>query len=159
MISATVKRTKTLSMGQFQKTLRKVNIGVGLVGLAAKDKHGDSSLSILEVGVIQEFGTDTIPARKWLSKSFRAQKDYVYRQYKKKLSASIKSNSLQTEKVSEEIATAVVQRVQAYMTAGPHLTPALAESTVHKKQKTSTQPTRPVFEKGILAAAISWRKL
>ena len=159
MIKAKITRKRFLPMDRFQSIPAKVDIAVGLVGPKAAVKHADSELSVAEIGTVHEFGTETIPARRWLSVAFSSQRELLKRAYSFAWKKQLKNPRLSLNAVAASTGSLAARSIRLYMLKGPHFKPALSPETIKEKRKTSTDPTRPLFNKGQLAASISWMKI
>lgn len=157
MISVRVKRRSILPLSRFQRGPKVVNSVLGLVGPKAALKHPGSRLTNAQIGVIHELGTSRIPARHWFQISFKAVQPGLLREYRKLIKSQLANKRPNLYAMATSISKTAQRRIRLYMTRGPHFRPALSPSTIARKRKTSIDPTRPVFETGMLAAAVEYQ--
>jgi hypothetical protein len=125
-------------------------ITVGILAEAGKESHGDDSLTVLEVAVFNEFGTDRIPERSFIRAWFDENESRLGIAVKR-MTASVIAGKRTKEQALELLAQACVGQIQKRIANG--ISPPNAESTI--AQKGSSKPLIGVT--GQLRTSISYR--
>ncbi len=122
------------------------------VGILAKDgaqpKEGDDDLTLLQVAIWNEFGTDNIPARSFIRSWFDENRDRV-REMLRRTMELVVAGRLTKEQALERVAQKCVGEIQARISAG--IAPPNAESTIAKKGSST-----PLIDTGQLRSSVSY---
>lgn len=124
------------------------HIDVGILEAAGAEPHGTGA-SVLDVGLYNEFGTDTIPERSFI----RAWYDEAEGDLQHALTALMErvgSGKLTRAQALELLGQRMVGQVQSRMSEG--LPPPNAPSTVRQKGSST-----PLIDTGVLRSSISYR--
>lgn len=118
------------------------------VGIFAEESHKDSDLTVLEIAVIQEFGTDKIPARSFLRAWFDENREKCHEAVARMMKAVI-AGKYTKEQALELLAQRFVGEIQRRIAQG--IPPPLAPSTVARKGSST-----PLIDKGQLRSSITY---
>ncbi len=123
-------------------------IKVGVFERDGNEPHGDDELTVIEVAVFNEFGTDTIPERSFLRAWFDENQDRCRVAVRKMLEAVI-TGKYTREQAMQLVAQRFVGEIQRKIASG--IPPANAPSTISKKGS-----DKPLINTGQLRSAISY---
>lgn len=115
---------------QLQKRLTRPGQPHVKVGLLSNDDHGNG-IGIAEIGAAHEFGTETLPERSWLRKTFEEKEEQLQR-FIAELTRKIIAGQLTEEKALELLGLWAVKEVKATITE-QRVTPRLEESEAGKR--------------------------
>lgn len=130
--------------------------------LAAKaERHNAkraTAMSNVQLGLIHEFGTDTIPARPFISASFKRNRA-EYRALLTRLGAGVYAGKLEYTKVLGILGQKMAADMKNYVTQGAGVPPPNAPSTLARKQakgNSSGAAPRPLVDTGALVGSITY---
>lgn len=124
-------------------------IAVGILAAQGAEQHGDDDLTVIQIAIWNEFGTDKIPARSFI----RAWFDENEKRCREQLAAllpSVVSGQRTKAQVLELLGVKWVGEIQARIAAG--IDPANAESTIARKGS-----SKPLIDTGVLRSSISYK--
>lgn len=113
-----------------------------------KEEDGDSDLTVLEVAIWNEFGTDKIPSRSFIRAWFDENRDRA-REMLRRLMVSVVEGKRTKHQVLELLGQTFVAEIQARISAG--IPPENALSTVAHKGS-----SKPLIATGQLRSSISY---
>jgi hypothetical protein len=150
-MSLTLKDTdrgyKALTNRVFGVAKSKPTINVGV--LDGDAPHGDDAISVLQIAIFNEFGTNNIPARSFIRAWFD-ENEAKLREDLVKLMQSVVQGTRTKEQILELLGQRCVAEIQERISAG--IDPPNAASTVAKKGSST-----PLVNEGLLRSAISYR--
>ena len=109
------------------------------------EEHG---VSMVELAVVHELGTATVPARHPLLRASHAVSPHLERQLEK-LAAGALGKGQKLAKGMGKLARETEQAAREYLRCGPYLTPPLDSKTVEAKGQ-----ARPLLDTGALIEAL-----
>ncbi len=105
-------------------------VKAGVVGSLGQQRHLDSDLTVEEVGILQEFGTDTIPARSFLRDTMRQARNKVTA-ISSRIVGRVVMNGVPSDVALRELGQWATDEIRRKIFSG--VDPANAPSTVEKK--------------------------
>ena len=139
------KVTKALAEG-----LPSIEVGILQGDKSSKKYDGTSPATVLEVANFQEFGTNTIPARPFVSGWFDKQ-SHLLTPTIAALAAKVVKGELTPSQYVKALGNLAVGGIQKYISQG--IPPALAASTVKRKGSST-----PLIDTGLLRSSITFRE-
>jgi hypothetical protein len=124
-------------------------ITVGILAEAGKEAHVDDSLTVLEVAVFNEFGTDRIPERSFIRAWFDENESRL-RTALSRMMVSVIAGKRTKEQALELLAQTCVGQIQKRIANG--ISPPNADSTIDRKGS-----DKPLVDTGQLRSSISYR--
>jgi hypothetical protein len=119
------------------------------VGILEDEAHGDDAITMLELGTIHEFGTDTIPERSFIRAWFDEEEPELRIKFAELMKSVVEGKRTKDE-ILELMGLYCVGRIQARMSEG--VPPPNAPSTVARKHSST-----PLIDTGILRSSVSYR--
>ena len=116
---------------------------------AANDNGEEHALTVLQVAIFNEFGTDRIPERSFLRAWFDANRDVIRHKFQL-LMRSVLNGKRTKEDILELIGQWCVGQIQLRIAQG--IGPPNAESTIARKGSST-----PLIDTGVLRSSISYR--
>lgn len=134
-----------------------LHVRVGLLSDASaspSEEAGEQPIGLVALGAIHEFGSPAagVPERSYLRRTFRFGQGAIGQEGMcAKLAKGIVLGKLRARPAFEILGHWAVKQVRETITAGPHIAPRLADSTVAKKGS-----DRPLVDTGRLVGGISY---
>jgi hypothetical protein len=125
-------------------------ISVGILEEDGNAPHGKGDVTIIEVAVWQEFGTENIPARSFIRAWFDENEDKL-REELKTLMVEVVKGTRTKEQILELLGQRAVGQIQARMAES--IPPPNAPSTVARKRGSTTT----LIDTGVMRSAVSYR--
>ena len=123
------------------------HIDVGI--LDGSEPHAGSSLTVLEIGLIHEFGNDHVPERSFIRAWFD-EDEATLREDLVKLAQSVLEGKRTRDEILEILGQRAVGRIQDRIARG--IEPPNAPSTIARKGSST-----PLVDTGVLRSKISYR--
>lgn len=125
-------------LDRIKRVLRSVKadksyVKAGLIGKANKQRSDGSGLTNVQLGVIHEFGTATVPARPFISAAFRRHRA-EYQELLRRLGAGVYSGKMDYPRALGIVGQKMAADMKNYVTAGPQIPPPNAPATLARKQ-------------------------
>ena len=133
----------------FGAAARRTRIDIGLLSESGGEPDGDSGATVLDVGIFNEFGTDTIPERSFIRAWFDEAEPKL-REDLTELMKSVIAGKRTKEQILELLGQKTVGEIQERISAG--IDPPNAPSTIAKKGSST-----PLIDTGTLRSSISYR--
>lgn len=133
------------------KDLDKKYVKVGILSNRGGDERTeDGEFTMVELGLVHQFGSEkaNIPAREWLTVYFEKNPDEVNAKVSE-LAKAIVMDKVDVRKGLELLGMWASAQVKKNITAGEHLAPPLADSTVARKGS-----DRPLVDTGRFVGSI-----
>ena len=140
--------TKFRELSDRMVELGKLALRVGIVGAGATTLEEGSSLTLAELGLIHEFGTDEIPERAWMRGTLAAKRSEIAA-LKAATFKRILTGELAPRAALDLIGMQIVAWLKAGIVAG--LKPDLATETILRKGS-----TKPLIDDGQFINSITW---
>lgn len=146
----TVKTKDNGSAKVISASKKAAKIEVGVLGPKAHSKHRGSEVTTADVAGFQEFGTETIPKRPFVSGWFDAVGKAGLPAILKDAAKKFLAGQIDGPKYVKLLGNYGVGGIQKLISAG--IKPALAESTIKRKGS-----SKPLIDTGVLRASVSFR--
>ena len=129
----------------------KPRVDMGILERDGGEPHGGvgDALTVLEVAIFNEFGTENIPARSFIRAWFDEQEADLRRDLST-LMRLVVAGKQTKERILELLAQKAVGEIQARIAAG--IGPANAPSTIARKGSST-----PLVDTGVLRSSVSYR--
>jgi len=136
--------------GQLAEVERK-RVRIGIIGKDAGATHADGDSTNAEIGLFMEFGTEWIPERSFLRKTFRNPAVLAEaRALQQRLIRAILEKGMDVDRALGLLGAWAVSKVRETIIDGD-ISPPLAASTIAAKGS-----SRPLVDTGQLVSSISW---
>lgn len=122
-------------------------VDIGVLGSDAAKQHGKATVG--DIATFQEFGTDTIPPRPFVSGWFQSGSSELT-EAAKELAEKVISGKLTPEQYAELIGAKAVGEIQKYI--ANRVPPPLSPRTIARKGSSV-----PLIDTGVLRSSISFR--
>lgn len=127
----------------------KPRIDVGVLEGPGGETHGDDAVTVLEVAVWNEFGTDSVPSRSFVRAWFDEHEAELRQELVKLMQAVVRGERTK-DQVLELLGQRCVAQIQARIADG--IDPPNAPSTIARKGS-----SKPLIDTGALRSSISYR--
>lgn len=126
-------------------------VRVGVIGSDAEQQHPDSGLTVAEIALIHEYGSDAagVPARSFIGRTFDKRSRLITSMIAQAASNVIHHQSSmvpELEKMGRRLAAEIRQTILS------GVSPELAQATIDKKGH-----DHPLIDSGVLVDAISYK--
>lgn len=133
------------------KQAQESHVKVGILGADAKKPSADGTLSMVELGLVHEYGTrdGRIPERSFIRRTFNQNRDELERACAEAARRFIGGEDM--EKVLGKLGAWGAAKVKATITEGEGVPPPLKAATIARKGS-----SRPLVDTGQLKNSITW---
>ena len=147
-------------LNRIQRVLKSIKqdksyVKAGLLGKANKQRK--DGISNVQLGVIHEFGTSTIPARPFISTAFK-QHRAEYRALLERLGKGVYSGKLEYVRALGIVGQKMAADMKNYVTQGAGVPPPNAPSTLARKaaKGNNGEPPRTLVDTGAMVGSITY---